>query len=500
MFGQKKYQKLYKALVSPLQDKSRVLEAIDCLAAEGISVKDVVFANGQTPLHVVVPWGDVDSALFLARLGVDVNAVDIYGNTVLHIASFRGMLAMVNALLSVPGIDLTIGQVGIDPATGRRIKDTALELAECNGHHEVVAVLSSAQRIAQPHLEEKEEKYPTLYKACLEGLVKNAERERVRLFREKEISEWYDVVFANGQTPLHVAVACGHVHLLDLFLVTRGINYNAVDNDGNTALHLAADRGDLCMVRTLFVPFARNTPLKELDLTIRNGDGRTAIELAKLNGHPEVVQYLLSVQRLAQCFCVPAKRQTQQVDGPMRKLIHDLYLDCMLSGDEKIDTIKELIQQTGVNAHLCCDWSPLHVAVIYNHNDLVRFLLKQEGLDVNAQDQEGNTALHFACETGNAQVVKLLLKRPEIDCNIRAHDGRTPMDRAIKHEQPLVMPLLSGLKRAHASPSDDVSVGEGVSASSVLDPAPVLLSVTAPRLGQSDLEQAGVQKPHKTRP
>ena len=44
--------------------------------------------------------------------------------------------------------------------------------------------------------------------------------------------------------------------------------------------------------------------------------------------------------------------------------------------------------------------SHLHVAVREGHANSVRFLLETESIDVNAQDDSGNTSLHVALEAG----------------------------------------------------------------------------------------------------
>ena len=51
--------------------------------------------------------------------------------------------------------------------------------------------------------------------------------------------------------------------------------------------------------------------------------------------------------------------------------------------------------------------TPLIVAVFYNYRDIVEYLLKQ-GVDVNARDDMGKTALYWARWQNYRSVAKLL--------------------------------------------------------------------------------------------
>ncbi len=61
----------------------------------------------------------------------------------------------------------------------------------------------------------------------------------------------------------------------------------------------------------------------------------------------------------------------------------------------------------------------------------VRFVLEQdEGINVNAQDRHGMTALHYAVSRELTQVIKMLLKRPDIKPFLRDKQGHTALKLA----------------------------------------------------------------------
>ena len=68
---------------------------------------------------------------------------------------------------------------------------------------------------------------------------------------------------------------------------------------------------------------------------------------------------------------------------------------------------------------------------------LVSLLLQQPGIQVNAKDNGGQTALHYAafCSgTKGRKVIRLLLNFPSIDTMIRDCGGDTPLMIATKYK------------------------------------------------------------------
>lgn len=94
----------------------------------------------------------------------------------------------------------------------------------------------------------------------------------------------------NGRTPLHCALAKQRYALVPILLEWRAQLANATDNNGWTAVHLAASVG------------APVSVLRELvesggDVRIPDKQGCTAGVIATQDEHPEVVKYLLDLGR-----------------------------------------------------------------------------------------------------------------------------------------------------------------------------------------------------------
>jgi ankyrin repeat protein len=101
-----------------------------------------------------------------------------------------------------------------------------------------------------------------------------------------------NAVEAHSQrTALHKASYFGHAHVVEYLCGNNFGNgllqVNAVDGDGDTALHDAARFGHVQVVKALL-------DMGYADPTIRNLDGRTALDVAMTNDKTAVVELLVS--------------------------------------------------------------------------------------------------------------------------------------------------------------------------------------------------------------
>lgn len=148
-----------------------------------------------------------------------------------------------------------------------------------------------------------------------------------------------------------------------------GINPNAQDADGRTVLISAAAHGDLAIVNVLLS--------RGVDLNVKDRRGYTALSHAVEAMYEDVVDALLT------------------------------HPD--LDANAK-----------GLNAR------PVLLAYVWRDNqDRVDKLLAH-GADVNAQDADGDTALHGAAQTGNTEIMERLLDKGAHP-NVKNKQGGTPL-------------------------------------------------------------------------
>ena len=121
-----------------------------------------------------------------------------------------------------------------------------------------------------------------------------------------------------------------------------------------------------------------------------------------------------------------------------------------------------------INEHAC---TPLIAAVKEGHEKIVEYLL-QEGADIDLQDSDGRTAVHYAVENQNKVIVESLLgivkpwlkilRRVSLhgvaDCTIRDLEDMTPLALAAQSGN---KPILKLLFEEGRYPSDKVAIAKG---------------------------------------
>ena len=91
-------------------------------------------------------------------------------------------------------------------------------------------------------------------------------------------------------------------------------------------------------------------------------------------------------------------------------------------------------RREGVNGGDRSDVTGLMWAVNRKHNSIVEFLLRQPDVDVNSQDTDGYTALHYSVYGDNLEGLRLLLAHPGMrSLNTGNGNGRVPLMWAVYH-------------------------------------------------------------------
>lgn len=215
-------------------------------------ILDLLFQHGvsaENALHIASYRGNEKVVKFLLNKNINFNKKDSFGNTALIYAAEEGHAKIVNLLLNLPGIDIN---------AKNSEEETALDCAKRKGRRRVIRLIQSKIGIQSS----KFDQFPVA--------VKHPPIDKIK-------EEFWNTIFR------------GDINEMDLkFLDDKGeilVDVNSINENGETALIIAASNGNHELVRWLMEYNA--------DITIKDANGDNALIRAAKNGYFDVVEELL---------------------------------------------------------------------------------------------------------------------------------------------------------------------------------------------------------------
>jgi ankyrin repeat protein len=204
-------------------------------------------------------------------------------------------------------------------------------------------------------------------------------------------------------------VSKNNVEAVDLF-VKAGVDVNAVNEEGRTALMLAAEKGHVKMLQTL-------AKLNALSLNHADKSGNTVLMTASRQGQENIVRALVESGANVN-YMVPSN------DGAATAL--QAALDTADFNKERMRVAQYLVQKgADVKGRNKAGRFPLLFAVDHGQSEIAKLLI-EHGADVNDTDSKGNFALLSAACNGYPGLVTLLMERGAT-MNRALPDGQTPL-------------------------------------------------------------------------
>ena len=374
--------------------------------------------HGMTALWLAAKYGHKTVFKFLLNAGPYSNATDKTGLTALHIAVTLGHYHTVKILLyagatirstnnELEHAPLRNGNGELDKLRTElhpnEFEVTPLHLAIFHGHYAIANLL--LEKLGAADVEEFTEG-ETLHPADW----MRVEEVATELLREKVTIElptlYLDDIYNPKPTALEVAALVGQLAIMRILLdndakadarnplkekalmqaagakqdsatkllLEYGANVNFKrDTDSQTALHLAAESGNLVLTKILLNNGA--------EVNLRNRDDQTPLYLAVINEHIETIKLL--IESGANIDIRDSKSETA--------LDHAVYC--------QNEEVMETLLRNGADIELkdSLGYSALHVEAVIGNRRSVKFLLKYDA-SVDARTASGETALHLTVQ------------------------------------------------------------------------------------------------------
>ncbi len=159
-------------------------------------------------------------------------------------------------------------------------------------------------------------------------------------------------------------------------------------------------------------------------MNIKNNDGKTGLISASSSGYLDVVCALLN---------------HKGVDVNIKNNYGKTALICAIKRNifNLQDIFRPMMNFEGERSRLRG-----------RRSEVVRALLYHDGVDVNAIDKDGESALIGACDRGYLDMVSALLNHKGVDVNIKNNLGESALDRArTKKEDNIARILMKHMER-----------------------------------------------------
>lgn len=215
----------------------------------------------------------------------------------------------------------------------------------------------------------------------------------------------FDINFKDrkGRTPLHHAIIENQGKIAQA-LIERGAEVNAVDKNGMTPLYFAARDGNVKLAKLLLENGAR------VDIVANNGN--TPIHKALNKDHQDLVYIFL-------------------LHGPVKSKVHDTLLHTAAKKGLKQLILFLIEKGININSQDEDGETPLHYAARKNRPEIINLLL-DHGAQINVQDNVKDTPLHIAAMRGHEPIIQLLLQKGAFVNSIN-NEGMTPLHYAISN-------------------------------------------------------------------
>ncbi|XKL64859.1 hypothetical protein PGB90_004945 [Kerria lacca] len=400
---------------------------------------DVCDSKGWTILHRAVERGDWFSARFLLEHGASISIVTPErGDTALHlIASSSPDTSPDDSTNVMTSVAKMILDKGLNPNLQNNQGFTPLHLAVMARNEELFNLLLLRENV-DLNARTLEEHTPLYF-----ALISTRKLINTNSFAARLVEKGADAnpIYNRSTNSLLHIVADDCLEDAALFICSHADNINHTNKRGETALHIACEKGLIKLITRLLECGANPNIATYLPESVMAGDEivsssyrLTPILTSIINGHDAAVkimlEYAASVQENNHNF-INLNHKDSKGDSALSLAINmdmqHLILDLIAGG-------ADINLRNGEGLTL------LHQAILKNDSKTALFLLNQ-GANIDAKTYDNLTPLQLAIKCGVAPVVESLCKKG-VDMSVIDENGDCPLWIALVTHQEDIASIL----------------------------------------------------------
>ncbi|MDR1469752.1 MAG: ankyrin repeat domain-containing protein [Spirochaetaceae bacterium] len=393
------------------------------------------FVKQGASIHNTTPQGNTTATKAIAQNNTtflkailtpaSLASSDATGRTIIHLATEQGKTAALDTIIEAAGFDFIPQIVNKRDAAGKTALDIAYAHRDSEAHADCARSLIMGGGVSA-------DPFNNYFAPAVKSLNYNLRSENGMSPLHYAVQEGYtgyirfllkknadpNITNADGETPLHTAMKRGEIAVMKM-VIDGGAKVDVQDGRGNAPMHIAVPEEIHAEALSVLLASranpnlrdeAGNTPLQSFVLlnrpplvietllkggasvTAQNNEGKTALFIAVEEKRITLIPVLLAYG--SDIFSVTATGVT-----PFGKALAD-----------NSPVLMGLITEKTVRAIDTEGNTPLLVAMKSEANiDIIRAILEKQA-EVNAQNKEGDSALHVAVRNNQADIGALLLE------------------------------------------------------------------------------------------
>ena len=223
----------------------------------------------------------------------------------------------------------------------------------------------------------------------------------------------------NFKTPLHHGSEMGQIEVVDKIIAISTESVNLPDSEGMTPLHHCSQRGHIEVVNKIL-------EISTESVNVQDKKGMTPLHISIVKGEFTIVKSILSEGN-------PSPANIFAIIISNGKTCLEMITE---HGDlEIIQAVILLLGRTNINFQDDNQRTILHFCSQNGHIEVVNKILAISTESVNLSDSKGMTPLHHCSQNGHIEVVQRILRTSRSSLEISNSLGLSPWGSSIEGKQ-----------------------------------------------------------------